>query len=356
MVGHTRGTDELKGTGCPALDMNDGGGTRFVLVAGTTRTAEIDGISAAGADEELLAHTPAADAEIARYGDIVRAPAVPQSPTGCLTPAVVTRAIVELLDLDVTIVDGGMGEPSGAPTVSVGARPGSDIREQDPVPSAPGAFEAARQFGHSLPADEVVLGESIPGGTTTALGVLRALGEREAVSSSLPENPVERKRSIVSEGLAASSLEPGEAAEQPKRAVRRMGDPVLAVTAGVALGAIERDRAVTLAGGTQMAAVGAILRHAGVEGPLTLATTAYVDWDPSADVRGLASDLDLDLTVTDPGFDESDHVAMERFEAGEAKEGVGMGGALALAERAGVGRGTVRDRVADLADDLSDGR
>ena len=333
--------------------MSTDGGTRFVLVAGSTRTAEIDGISAAGADESLLAHTPAADAEIVRYGDVVRAAAVPQSPTGCLTPAVVTRSVVELLDLDVTVVDGGLAEPSGAPTVTVGARPGRDVREQDPVPSAPGACEAARQFGRSLPADEVMLGETIPGGTTTALGVLRALGERGAVSSSLPENPIERKEAVVEEGFAASALEPGEAADQPKRAVRRMGDPVLAVVTGIAVGAIETGRAVTLAGGTQMAAVGALLRHAGIEGPVSVATTSYVAEDPSAEIRALADDLDLELTVTDPGFDRSDHVAMERYVAGEAKEGVGMGGALALADRAGVDPATVRERVAAVADDLA---
>jgi len=332
--------------------MDGDGGTRFVLVTGTTRTAEIDGISAAGSDPDLLAHTPAADAEIVRYGDLVRASDVPQSPTGCLTPAVVSRAVVELLDLDVTVVDGGLAEPTGAPTTSVGARPGRDVREQDPVPSAPGAFEAARQFGRALPADEIVLGESIPGGTTTALGVLRALGEREAVSSSLPENPIDRKRAIVEEGLAASALEPGDAADQPKRAVRRMGDPVLAVASGIALGAVETDCAVTFAGGTQMATVGALLRHAGVDGRLALATTAYVARDSSADIRGLASDLELALTVSDPGFDESDHVAMERYEAGEAKEGVGMGGLLALAERAGLSGTVVRERVAALADEL----
>ena len=332
--------------------MDGDGGTRFVLVTGTTRTAEIDGISAAGSDPDLLVHTPAADAEIVRYGDLVRASDVPQSPTGCLTPAVVSRAVVELLDLDVTVVDGGLAEPTGAPTTSVGAMPGGDVREQDPVASAPGAFEAARQFGRALPADEIVLGESIPGGTTTALGVLRALGERGAISSSLPENPIDRKRAIVEEGLATSALEPGDAADQPKRAVRRMGDPVLAVVGGIALGAIETDCAVTLAGGTQMATVGALLRHAGVDRRVTLATTEYVAQDSSADIRGLASDLDLALNVNDPGFDESDHVAMERYEAGEAKEGVGMGGLLALAEQAGLRGVTVRERIAALADEL----
>ena len=329
-------------------------GTRFVLVAGTTETALRDGISAAGADTDGMRATPSADAEIVRYGRPVRADSVPVSPTGCPTPALVTRAVRELLGFDLVVVDGGLAEPTGAPSVSVGAGVGRDIAESDPVPTAHGAFAAARQFGRALPADELWLAETIPGGTTTALGVLRALGETAMVSSSLPENPVELKERVVAEGLEASSMEPGDAAGQPKRAVRRMGDPVLATLAGLTAGAVETDTAVTLAGGTQQLAVAALTRHGGYEGPLGLATTSYVADDATADLRASAEALDLDLTVMDPGFEASDHVAMERFVAGEAKEGVGMGGALALADRAGIPMADVRARFAAVYDDLLD--
>ncbi len=329
--------------------------TRFVLVAGTTETATIEGISAAGADPDLMAHTPSADAEILTYGEPVRSPVVPVSPTGCPSPAVITRAAREALDFEVTVVDGGLSQPTGAPTVTVGASAGDDIREQDPVPTAPGAFAAARQFGQALPDDEIVLAETVPGGTTTALGVLRALGERGVVSSSLPENPIERKQAVVEEGLAASSMEPGDAAGDPTRAVREMGDSVLAVSAGLALGAIESDTAVTLAGGTQMLTVAALLRHADVGRSLALTTTSFVAADPSADVAALAADLAVDVTATDPGFDGSNHPAMAAYAAGEAKEGVGMGGALALADRAGLDMADIRDRIetvyARLVDD-----
>ncbi|WP_262176193.1 nicotinate-nucleotide--dimethylbenzimidazole phosphoribosyltransferase [Haloarcula laminariae] len=326
--------------------------TRFVLVAGTTETARREGISAAGADPDLLSTTPAADAELLTYGRPVRTGTVPVSPSGCPTPALVTRAVRELLGFELTVVDGGLAEPTAAPTVSVGAGVGRDIGEQDPVPTAYGAFEAARQFGHKLPTDELWLAETVPGGTTTALGVLRALGEDGMVSSSLPENPVEQKERAVSEGLSASSMSAGDAAGEPKRAVRRLGDPVLATLAGLTAGAVETDTAVTLAGGTQGLAVAALVRHGGYEGRLGLATTSYVADDDSADLRAGAAALDLDLTVTDPGFDASDHVGMERFVAGEAKEGVGMGGALAMADRAGVGMDAVRERVGAVYDDL----
>lgn len=329
-------------------------GTRLVLFAGTTRTAEIDGLSAAGADPDVMVHTPSADAEILEYGHTVRAPVVPVSPSGCPTPAVVTRAVRDLLGFETTVVDAGLAEPTAAPTVTVGARPGEDVRESDPVTTAPGAFAAARRFGREIPDEAVFVAETIPGGTTTALGVLTALGERRGVSSSLPDNPIERKREVVTDALAASGLEPGDASGDPRTAVRRAGDPVLASAAGFVVGAAESGTAVTLAGGTQMVAVAALARHADCDAPLSLATTCFIADDESADVRGAAADFGLDLTVTDPGFAESDHVAMRRYAAGEAKEGVGMGGALALAERDGLAMARVRERVRAVYDQLVD--
>jgi uncharacterized protein (TIGR00303 family) len=337
---------------------------RLVLAAGSTRTAAIDGISAAGADPAEMAHTPGADAEILAYGRPVRSPVVPVSPTGCPTPAVVTRAVHERLRFDVTVVDAGLAEPTGAPTVTVGARPGDDVREPDPVPTAPGAFAAARQFGRRLPDDELLLAETIPGGTTTALGVLTALGEADvldgntdpsaaggAVSSSLADNPLGLKRRVVAEGLEASGLDPGDAAGDPLAALRWTGDPVLAVVAGIAAGALETDTVVTLAGGTQLVAAAACLRHRGIDAPLSLATTAFVADDPAVDLDAAAAELDLALTVTDPGFTD-DHPATAAYERGEAKEGVGMGGALALADRTHLPMADVREGVRAVYDRL----
>jgi uncharacterized protein (TIGR00303 family) len=306
--------------------------TRFVLVAGTTKTARIDGVSAAGSDPDLLTHTPSADAELIEYGHLVRAPTLPVSPTGCPTPAAVTRAVRELVGFETLVVDAGLAEPTGAPTVDVGAKPGRDVRETDPVPTAPGAWIAARELGRALPDDEIVVGETIPGGTTTALGVCRALGLDAPVSSSLPENPLDLKREVIEAAFEASDVAPGGAAYHPERAVRFLGDPVLAVVAGLVSGALESGTAVVLGGGTQMLAAAALVRHAGVAEPLTVATTTYVAAD--ADLDAAATALDCDLVVTDPGFEGRDD-PLARYAAGEAKEGAGMGGALLLAERAG---------------------
>ncbi|WP_435067643.1 nicotinate-nucleotide--dimethylbenzimidazole phosphoribosyltransferase [Haloplanus sp. C73] len=324
--------------------------TRFVLVAGTTATARIDGLSAAGADEDKMPHTPSADAELIEYGHLVRAPALPVSPSGCPTPATVTRAVREAVGFETLVVDAGLNAPTGAPTVDVGAKPGRDVRETDPVPTAPGAWMAARDLGRALPDDELVVGETIPGGTTTALGVCRALGADVPVSSSLPSNPLDLKESVVAEGLSASDIDPGDAAYRPELAVRFLGDPVLAVVGGLAAGALESGTDVVLGGGTQMLAATALLRHAGVAEPVTVATTPYVARD--VDAERAAAELDCELVVTDPGFDERDG-GLARYAAGEAKEGAGMGGALLLADRAGE-LGSVADGTLEVLERTTD--
>lgn len=327
---------------------------RLVLVAGWTDTARVDGITAAGTDVEAARHTPAADAELLAYGAPVRAPAVPASPSGCPTPALVTRAVREVVGFDLTVVDAGLPVPTAAPTVTVGARVGDDVRKAEPLPTGPDIRAAARQFGRSLSpaAGPVLLGESVPAGTTTALAVCRALGEDLAVSSSLPENPLDRKRRVVEDALAASNLTPGDCAGAPDGALRYAGDPTLAVCAGFVEGALSAGVEVTLAGGTQALAVVALLRHAGVEVPMEVATTSFVADDPTTDLSGDALGLGAEVRVTDPGFGGTGHPATERFAAGEAKEGVGMGGALGLAEDVGA-LSAVRRRVQALADRLA---
>lgn len=325
---------------------------RLVLVAGTTETAAEPGISAAGADPELLRHTPGADLDIVTHGEPTLAPVVPVSPTGCPTPAVATRAAGELLGFDAVAVDAGIAGRTGTPTVDVGAGPGADVREPTAVPDAERTYERAREFGGALPDDRIVIGETIPGGTTTALGVLTALGEEPAVSSSLPENPLDLKRRVVAEGLDASGLAPGDAAGDPLRAVAAVGDPMLAAVAGLATGAVGSGTEVTLGGGTQLAAAAAMVRHAGVDAPLTLATTSFVAADDSAGIAGLADSLGVDLTITDPGFDGVDHPAMAAYVAGEAKEGVGMGGALRLVDESAASMADLRERIVAVYDRL----
>ena len=56
--------------------------------------------------------------------------------------------------------------------------------------------------------DCVVLGESLPGGTTTALAVLRGFGLDCNVSSSMQNNPLDLKNKIVSDALKRKKSDP----------------------------------------------------------------------------------------------------------------------------------------------------
>jgi uncharacterized protein (TIGR00303 family) len=326
---------------------------KFVLTVGSTETATIDGISAAGADSAATYHTPAADLEIVEYGRPLFASAMPISPTGCPTPALVTRAVREIVGFEAVAVESGLVSKTAKPTVTVGDQPGGDVRDSEPVPAAESIFERARAFGQELTGD-VVIGESIPGGTTTALGVLTALGEPYSVSSSLPENPIIRKRRVVETAVEASGIEEGGLAGQPLDAIRLMGDPVLPAVLGLAVGATETGVDVTLAGGTQMATVAALLRHHGVEDELMVATTVFVA-ESTPDLRRASDAFDFELTVTDPDFDKSDHPAMTGYCRGEAKEGVGMGGALALADQEGVPTEELRNQIVERYEEITDG-
>ncbi len=324
--------------------------TRLVLVVGTTETARIPGISAAGANPEVMDRTPSLDAELVATGTPDTSDEIPVSPSGCVTPAVITRAVRDRVGFDLTVVDAGITVPAAVETRSLGASPGGDIRGPEPVPEAAAVLTAARNLGRRLAdeTDRLMVGESIPGGTTTALGVLRALGVSGSVSSSLPDNPTEQKESVVHEGLSASGLERGTLAGRPVEALRTMGDPVLTVVTGLVAGARDRGIPVTLAGGTQMLTAAALLRELEVRDPLQLATTVFVHRDESVDLDSMADRFRVSLTISDPAFHRSDHPTLAGYEAGEAKEGVAMGGALKLASEAGLSNETLRRDVVSI--------
>lgn len=328
--------------------------TTLVVVAGTTATGEIEGISAAGGDHTAATHTPIADAEILTDGRVRSAATLPVGPDGCPTPAVLSRAVVETLGLETVVVDAGLAASPATATRTVGDGPGNDIREPVAVADAATIYDRARAVGRSLSADRVVVGETVPGGTTTALAVLRALDRPTAVSSSLPDNPVALKRAVVADALAASDLAPGDLAGRPLAAVRAVGDPVLPAVAGIARGATATDTTVLLGGGTQMAAVAALLRGLGVETPTRAATTAYVAGDETVDLTRLGAALSLAWTVTDPELEKlGDHPVAAGYGAGAGKEGVAAGGALAVADDADV-LPAVRSRTERVYERLSD--
>jgi len=313
----------------------------FWCVLGHTDTCLLPGISSAGVSEELRPYTPAADAEVVLLGTPTCLPRLPSNPLGAPGPAGITRAALRLAGLSANFVGAGLRIWPEPTVLRASERPGSSIEQGGPaVTDARGLFELGLRLGHesAAAAPYVVIGESVPGGTTTALAVLLALGyaAEGRVSGSMPGNAHLLKSRVAHTALEQAGLTPGSVQLDPLEAIRLVGDPMQPVAAGMALGATRAGRDVLLAGGSQMVGVAALIRALGGEAALervAVGTTRWVAEDPSADVAGLAREIDprLALLAANLDFSDSRHAGLREYERFAVKEGVGAGGACIAA-------------------------
>ncbi len=300
----------------------------FALTISHTETCTIPGITVAGATPDLAKYTPAADAEFLRYGKCKSIDEIPATPDGKPTPALITRAALQMANIPHIIIDAGSAHSPKMPYMHTGLLPGKNIRDGPGmgIDEAKKAIEYGRQIGESLGAltDCLVLGESVPGGTTTALAVLRAFGIKARTSSSMPENPGKLKESVVIAAQNRVTL------RDPVSISSELADPMLPFLAG-ALSAATQKTHVILAGGTQMAAVLALANSLGYDKEkVAVATTSYVYNDKSADfVFAVQQAGNVAILVTDPGLGASKIDGLRAYSQGFAKEGAGAGGAVA---------------------------
>lgn len=315
-----------------------------VYAIASTRTSTIPGISVAGPAPEATLLTPGLDAEYLLLGRAVSLNTIPVTPEGLPTPALLTRACLRLLRATPLVVDcGSYLEPRIPRAVLPSRAVGGSIDSEPALPrgASRGLFEETRALGSFLggSSEIVLLGESMPGGTTTAMAVLRGLGRRAAVSSASRDNPLRLKEAIVSRAL--SRLRGDEDVFGLNDAV---GDPLHISVAGLALGALEAGARVVLAGGTQVAAVLAILKRLGadLEG-VSVITTRWVMGDRTADLEGMVAEIapEAGLAYLDIDLSRSRHRGLRMYEEGFVKEGVGAGGTCGLAILAGHGAGRV---------------
>jgi uncharacterized protein (TIGR00303 family) len=304
----------------------------FICVIGTTETAKIPGISAAGKYPDITDLTPPADAELLLLGLCKCIDGVPVTPEGIPTPALITMSILNLANIPALVVSGGVKVNPHTPFIDVGGKPGGDIRAGKAVENVEEVLERARIAGENLSkvADYLVIGESVPGGTTTSLGVLLAMGidAKGKVSSSMPNNPHELKIRTVEAGLRAAGVKFGSLADDPLGAISCVGDPMMPAFAGLVLGAAHRIP-VLMAGGTQMGAVLAVIKalRKDVLKNLAIGTTRWIIHDKTADLRGIVAQIaDVPILAADLNFSDSRFMGLRAYEAGDVKEGVGAGG------------------------------
>ena len=322
----------------------------FLCVLSNTKTAHIPKISAAGKTAELTDFTPAGDAELIETGNIISVPVLPMTPPyGTPTPAIITRSALELTSVPYNFINSGLIVTPYVPCIDMKAKPGEDIRKQIVVRDVQEIFERAKFLSRRLrnQVDYVIIGESIPGGTTTAMGVLMALGYKGNVSSSSDENPIEIKKQVVEKGMKASGLIFGCLKNDPMKAIACLGDPMMPVVIGLVAGFQGTEISILLAGGTQMAAVYALIKHLNFNTEkLAIATTRYVVEDKSANFIELTRILGVSMVyVADPGFGKSSLKGLQRYETGTIKEGAGAGGAMHLAGLYGISQDDFRTEV-----------
>ena len=314
----------------------------FCSILGNTLLSTIPGISGAGPTPEKTLLTPVLDAELITCGKITSLPFMPNTPTGCPTPATITRSMMELTGINPLFINAGLRYPPTVPCFDMMGEVGGDPRKGDAVPLAHELYMRGKMAGAFLSSvsDLLVIGECVPGGTTSALCVLRALGYPATVSSSYVNNPVSLKEDICREVLARIAKEP---AADPLDIIRKTGDPMMPVAAGIAA---SYTGTMVLAGGTQMLAVCGVIKAMKAKLPL-VATTAYVRDDQSANVVQIAEQLGVKMYYVDPAFGALGHSGLARYCIGEVKEGTGAGGAMFLAYLMGYSPDEIRKKILD---------
>ncbi len=325
----------------------------MLVVLGNTEISRVPGISVAGATPELTKLTPPADAEYLFYEKPKIIDVIPVTPEGHPTPAIITKAAKELADFPIIIVRGGTYLAPLVPYVHISDVVGRDFRKEKALPEAKEILEKAKLFGEQmskLNLREIVIGESTPGGTTTAQAILWALGYEAKTSSAAPNNPQNLKRQVIEKGFKRAGINKGDLANEPLTALEEFGDPMMATVIGISQGF---KGEVVLAGGTQMLAVAALLKAVGEDlNRFMIATTKWVVNDESSTFKETAKDIGIIFYSADLDFSKSRFKGLRGYERGYVKEGVGAGGATWLAVKAGFTPDDVAKKVDELYERL----
>ncbi len=299
----------------------------FSFVISYTETCEIPGITFAGADKDSIQFTPPADAEYLHYGYCKTIDKIPMTPDGKPTPGLLTKTALEFSSIPHLTINAGSKITPQLPFIDTALSFGKDISIQDAMTDSQvsHAVDYGRIVGRSMASltDCLIIGESIPGGTTTALAVLKAFGFDARVSSSIPNNPVELKNRTVDSALKRVD------SDHPYDIVAKVGDPMIPFVAGMLSSASDVSK-VLLAGGTQMTAVLAFASKIGFNQENTaIGTTSYITNDKTANFASLVEEIaDIPAISVNPGLENSQYSGLKAFSEGFAKEGVGAGGSI----------------------------
>ncbi|MBI3591509.1 MAG: TIGR00303 family protein [Candidatus Melainabacteria bacterium] len=311
----------------------------FILVIGSTETALIPGISAAGQNTEQLKLTPALDADFLLFKKEEFKKKIPVSPNGIPSPAILSKAIIELLELDISVIDvGAFVKPQGK-HISLNMGPAKCLTTGNalgPIKTS-FLFQKGEKLGNSLTEHPyIVIGECVPGGTTTALSVLCSLGINafDLVSSSFPEGNNFWKNQTVKDALLANGDLFSTINKNPLKAAEYFGDPMQVFVSGLIKGAMKIHLPIMLAGGSQMLAVYYLAKKILEHDPhdTVVATTSWITNDKNAKTKRLAEMVGAPLISSNVHFKDSKIEGLYAYEQGHIKEGIGAGGLMVISD------------------------
>ena len=309
----------------------------FILAMSNTKTANIEGITQAGIPGKIFL-TPTLDAEFLTTGEVRSLEDIATTSKGVPTPALITRAVhllnpfsnIELLNLGVEKI----------PNIEYFKIHNFDIKPSESIQKganidAQTLFQKGIEFGQNYECKDeyIILAESVPSGTTTAKATALALGYdcKDAFSSSFKDVPNDIRETTISDALKNIP-----AHSDIFTILGTVSDNMIIFNAGFILG-LNNKIPLVLAGGTQMACVLLVVNKilAVMQGEietsnLALATTSWIANDDKSDIKKILElcSFSINSYYADFNFSLSSHPALKLYDEGEAKEGVGAGGAL----------------------------
>ncbi len=304
---------------------------QFFCVISSIETTKYIPIS--GVNKSVIEYTPAADMELVVLGKSLSIPTPPIDATGCPSPATITRANVDLNNIPVLTVDAGCAVKPKIPYVFADDKPTGDIYKGNAMNNSKKLFRIGEIIGKNSTCDIAIIGESVPGGTTTALGILLGLGydAKDKISSGSVNNPKELKFNVVENGLKNAE------SNDVFNIINAVGDKMMPVVAGMTFSLIKHGKPVILAGGTQMASVLSIINEIDANykkenilksGLISIGTTEFVLNDKNADLKGIVEQISTEIPIFASKFDydKSKIGGLKSYCKGSVKEGVGAGG------------------------------
>ncbi len=332
--------------------------TAFFLILAGSQTAEIEGISSAGATPASRRFTAVADAEL-----LLRGPKLPKEwplpplPAG-VSPALISYVASRFLKIKPTVISSGLLQspsfshlcfesPDLGPSRCMSSGNAMDISRVKLL------FDSGFKIGEKLK-KPLLITECVPGGTTTAFAVLSGLAINVSglISGSHRNPPSELKTKLVNKGLKAAKLKKNPSSIDLMAAV---GDPFQPIAVGLLMGARKSGQEILLGGGCQMLAVLALglneiepeLRSEFVE-KTTIGTTSWlVDESLSSSKKRnsfihltnhVAEHFNVNILGLASGFrfKNSKQKVLRDYEIGYIKEGVGAGALSLLAQIKGL--------------------